>query len=181
MKLSILICTIPSRAEMFNRLQGHLLLQLNIEREVEILSDDDLLLSIGAKRNNLINKAKGEFVVFIDDDDWVSSEYVGLLLSAIKSNPNADCVGIQGIITTNGVNEKQWYISKDYQTWHEKDDIYYRTPNHISPVRRTIALKHGFPDWNFSEDNLYSKMIYPHLKTEVKVTENIYHYRYIQK
>lgn len=178
MILSILICVIPKRFALFQSLYQSL---LPLPDGVEIIIDNSMDISTGAKRNDLIRRSKGEFVVFIDDDDLVSENYISLILSAIKSNQKAHCIGIQGIITTDGSNEKQWFISKDFLTWHEKNNIYYRTPNHISPVRRDIAVKVGFPDIYYGEDYAYSMGILPYLKIEVLIKENIYHYKYMSK
>lgn len=177
MILSILICTLPKRSKMLRSLLYNLNSQ--IVHGVEIITDCSTTDTTGLKRNKLIARSSGEYVVFIDDDDEVSEKYVLLILSALQTKP--DCVATQGIITTNGAQQKEWYISKDFKTWHEKNGVYYRTPNHISPVKREIALSVGFPDKTIGEDYDYSMGILPHLKTEVKIIENIYHYKYCSK
>ena len=45
---------------------------------------DNKKRTLGAKRNEMIGLAKGEYVVFIDDDDLVSEDYVESILEAIK-------------------------------------------------------------------------------------------------
>lgn len=176
MKLSVLIATMPTRKWKFHRLLNILESQVPMNGCVEILWDDSMEYNIGVKRNKLIQRAVGDYIVFCDDDDLVSNDYTRKILQAMEGNP--DCIGISGVITTNGKNEKQWHISKDYGTWYEKNNIYYRTPNHISPVRREIALKIGFPEISFGEDAVYSRNIHPHLHTENKVEGNIYTYKY---
>ena len=178
MRLSILICTMPVRQKMLKELCD----SLNCYRfngDVELLIDDRMNITTGTKRNDLLKRAKAEYVVFIDDDDNVSSDYVTLVLDAIIPRP--DCIGIQGVMTTNGAALKQWYISKEYKTWHENNGIYYRTTNHISPVRRSIAIQVGFPDISFGEDYQYSMGILPLLQTEIKIEKNIYHYKFVHK
>lgn len=177
--LSILICTIEKRAERFNVLLQKIKSQA-MWLSVEILWDcDNGEKTIGQKRNQLLQRANGEFIVFIDDDDDISDDYVHLILETIRNNPGIDCIGIQGVISFDGHNECQWYISKDYGRWYEENRIYYRTPNHISPVRAEIAKKVGFPEINFGEDNEYSQKILPFLKSEAKIKKNIYNYKYI--
>jgi len=179
MILSILICTIPDRESMFTSLKNNLFTQIcGYEDKVEVIFDKRTEISIGKKRNDLLQKAKGDFIVYIDDDDVVSEKYVELLVNCIESNPNIDCIATNGIITTNGVNEKKWYISKEYRTWYEENHIYYRTPNHISPVKREIALKVGFPEKDFGEDYEYSTRILPFLESESIISEPIYHYKF---
>lgn len=174
--LSILIATTASRKEMLDILLKGLIVQCG--PEVEILIDDHETNCIGKKRNDLLARANGEWQVAIDSDDIVSDDYVSKILEALKFNP--DCVGINGIITTDGGNERQWYISKDFGSWYERNLIYYRTPNHISPIRTSIARQVGFPEIAFGEDSEFSKRVLSLLKSEVVVRGNIYHYRFIR-
>jgi len=182
MLLSILICTLPSRQRMFDSLVRNLSKQVSdgdFYDEVELFSDADINKSIGDKRNDLLRLAQGKFIVFIDDDDQVDSEYISLIIKTIKSNQNIDCIGMRGIITFDGGNEQKWIISKAYGKWYEDNGVYYRTPNHISPVKRSIAVEKGFPNKSDGEDYDYSMAILPLLKNEVMIDKEIYHYRYI--
>lgn len=180
-KLSFLIATMPSRYDSFMELYSNGIvkqLMQNSLNDVECLYDNSIDYNIGIKRNKLLQQAKGEYVVFIDDDDEIASNYVSLILEACKSG--ADCIGISGIITTNGTDKRQWHISKEYGKWFTgPDGTYYRTPNHISPIRRELALQAGFPEIAFGEDAEYSRRLLPLLKTEVKIEQNIYHYKYL--
>lgn len=179
MILSILIATMPKRKWKFNRLINSLDVQLPMSGSVEILWNDSMECNIGVKRQELLERASGEYIVYIDDDDKVSDDYVKKIIQATKLNP--DCIGISGIITTNGIKPKQWHISKDYKQWFEKNNVYYRTPNHISPIKRDLALKAGFPPIKMGEDAEYSKRILPMLKTEEIIEGNIYFYLYRNK
>lgn len=183
--LSILICTMPSRLEMYKCLWGELRHQINalprfLHKAVEIRCDPDMGYSVGIKRQKLLEQAAGIFIVYIDDDDMVSPVYISEILSAIIRMPHADCIGINGMITEDGANRKKWIISVDYPYWHENNECYFRTPNHISPVRRSIALQAGFPDKTHGEDHDYSMRIKPLLKWEIKIVPSLYHYRFMK-
>lgn len=178
MKLSILICTTRARAEKIKPLFVTLEKQIfRRESEVEVIIDANETDCVGKKRNNLLKLAKGKMVVFIDSDDMISPNYVTKILTCIDCC-DPDCIGINGTITTNGVNERKWFISKAYSGWYEQAGIYYRTPNHISPIRRELALAAGFPEISFAEDAEFSRRIYFLLKTEVLITEPMYYYNY---
>lgn len=177
-KLSILIATMPSRDILCDELVKSLLQQIESDN-VEILLDRSMEYNIGAKRNKLLNRAKGDYITFIDDDDIITPDYINKVFAATEFN--SDCVGISGTMTTNGQNEQQWHISKDYGYWHESGGVYYRTPNHISPVRRELALQAGFPEIAHGEDYEYSMRLLPLLKTEIKIEGNIYKYQYQTK
>lgn len=168
---------------MFEDLQFRLKWQINTKYngQVEIINDCSMNCTTGEKRNRLLEKAKGDFIVFIDDDDEVSDDYVESIIQAIDSNPNIDCIGMKGKITFDGANEKKWIISTSCGGWYEKDNMYFRTPNHISPVRRQIALKVKFPKIMIGEDYEYSMGILPHLKREVLIDKELYHYKYVTK
>lgn len=176
-KLSILIATMPSRKESFYKLLDTINYQLCTIMDVEIISDDSMHINIGQKRNSLLLRAKGEYIVFIDDDDDISGDYISLILNATKFNP--DCIGINGFITTNGLNSMKWYISIFYKRWFTMKGTYYRTPNHISPVKRELALQAMFPEISHAEDYEYSMRLLPLLKTEYIISEPIYTYKYV--
>mgnify|MGYP000323986168 CR=1 FL=1 len=82
MKLSILICTMPSRSEMLKKLtqQLRLLLGKYDESQWEVLIQPDENINVGRKRNILLQKASGDFVVFIDDDDEIHETHLLLHL-----------------------------------------------------------------------------------------------------
>ncbi len=147
----------------------------------EILYDGDMSCSIGLKRQFMLERSTGEHVVYIDDDDTIDPYYIDEILKAYIFMPDADCIGIRGIITTDGKDQKEWYISKEFGSWYERDNVYYRTPNHISPVRRSIALQGGFPDKTRGEDADYSMRILPFLKKEPTIMRPLYHYRFVNK
>jgi len=179
--LSILICTLESRKKTFDFLMANLNAQLKrgeFSEKVEVLFDKTEAITIGEKRNNLLEKSIGNFIVFIDDDDDVMDYYIEQIVQTIEKHPLIDCIGINGIITFSGANERKWYISKDYGRWYESAHEYYRTPNHISPIKRDIAMLVKFPLLNNSEDFTYSMGVLPHLKYEVKILPPLYHYKF---
>lgn len=146
---------------------------------VEVIINRNEKDNIGKKRNTMVQEAKGEWLIHLDVDDWIPEYYVSKLLEAIETKP--DCVGISGYMTTNGKNKKLWHISKDYDGWYEKDNVYYRCTNHITAVKREIALKVPFPELNRGEDYDYSMRLREHLKTEVKIEGMMYGYLYVSK
>ena len=175
LKLSILILTIPSREHLLQQMLRHLKPQI-VGKPVEILVNRNPTQSIGKKRQTLLGMASGVYVVSADEDDYLARDYVDKILKATETNP--DCIGISGVITTNGRNLKNWHISLEYKKWEYKEGVYYRSPNHISPVRRELALKAGFPDISHGEDAEYSRRLIGLLSTEVKIAGVLYTYRY---
>ena len=75
----------------------------------------------------------------------------------------------------------RWKLSKDYQDENKYSEefnqiIYFRRTNHLTPVKRELALQAMFPDKSNGEDQEYSGRLNPFLKTEVKIDKSIYHY-----
>lgn len=182
MKLSILICTIKGREDKFQTLLSSIKRQLLIDHynEVELLTKiDNKEISVGAKRQFLLNCAKGDYVVFIDDDDAIADDYIESILKAIEPNP--DCIGFKIECNMEGKKEKA-IASMIYNDWCENIDgfRYARTIYHKTPVKREIALQIGFRDMRFGEDYEYSKRLKRSglLKTEVFIDKYLYFYNY---
>jgi hypothetical protein len=181
MTLSITIASISKRKSMLDALLHEInnqIVQNNLQDEVEILVDDDEDRFLGTKRKLMLSQAKGLFTCAIDDDDWITENYVKLIVEAIKNNPNIDNLGINGIITTDGENPKKWVISCHFDDWYEEDDVYYRTPNHICPIRTDLARIADFDEVDWGEDYPFSQRIKPLLKNEAVIEEPLYIYQF---
>ena len=185
MDLSILIPTLYGREHLFNRITQKLTKQIHkakAGKRVEILTYKDKRgeHTTGHKRNVLLSKAKGKFAVFVDDDDTVSSDYIRKILGAIKENPKADAIGIQGMYTENGKNPVPFEVAIGHP-YELKNGWYLRPPNHIVPVRREHAIAVGFPDKTFGEDYEYCMGLKESglLKEGVVIKHNMYQYDFI--
>jgi glycosyltransferase involved in cell wall biosynthesis len=147
-----------------------------LSKEVEILTNDRMDITVGQKRNELIEQSKGKFVAFIDDDDEVHTDYLKLIVETIKEDEKIDCIGINGVIIFDKLYTRKWFVSMTYGDWYEKESVFYRTPNHLSPIKREIAIKCKFPDLNFGEDRNFSNLVFPLLKTEAIIDTPLYVY-----
>lgn len=191
-KLAVLVCTVPERREMFNDLAKHLL--AGNEAGVLLASNNDTAPSIGAKRSAMLSYAQkegAEYVVFVDDDDWVSPGYVGEILKTLNANPGVDCLSLHGIMyneyQTNGLKgtdrteawewEKPFIHDISYTQWEDRDDVFIRCPNHWNVVRTELAVLAGFPDKSWGEDHDYSINLRPLLKTQARLENATYYYR----
>lgn len=183
MTLSILICSLDSRNEQLNLLLQELQRQLraNNATEFEVLTNvDNKEKSTGKKRQELIEAAAGKYIIFIDDDDWPEPCYVYELMQAVNSD--ADCFAINGWITTNGTNRIEWRLSRKYENRTIKENgniVYLRKTNHITAVKRELALQAGFPDKSNAEDKWYSDRVAKLCKTEFEILPLMYHYRFL--
>ena len=178
-KLSICLATVENRCDLFALLHAELLRQTKDHPEVElIVACDAKQISIGKKRQNLLEAATGDYVCYIDDDDWISVDYVVTILDALKSKP--DCVGFEIHCTKNGGAVESAIASMRYKQWGDHQDgyRYNRSIYHKTPVRRELALQVGFPDLRYAEDKFYSAGVQALCKTEVFIKRVLYYYRY---
>lgn len=183
--LAILIATVESRAPYFEQLTQHLRSQIekgnHIGRCEVVHICDNKEISVGLKRHRLLQQANSEYVVFIDDDDWVNDEYVTKILDSIRLN-RPDSIGFLIHCTFDGKNQCIAKASNVYSDWAENVDgfKYVRTPYHKTPVRRDIALAIGFKDMRYAEDHDYSRRLKESglIKNEDFINENMYFYRY---
>lgn len=182
---SILICTLEERKKQFNFIYKKLENQikaLNLKNEIEILyMRDNREMRLGEKRNELIRRAKGRYVNFIDDDDDVHDDYIKMIYNNLAKNP--DCVSLKGIVTFNGNNPKYFIHSLKYTDYFERDNIYYRPPNHLNTMKRSIASRFLFPGINYGEDNNWAYQVLNEraIKTEAEVNIPYYFYQYQDK
>lgn len=182
---SILICTLQEREDRFNFIYNKLINQinaLNLNDEIEILYFlDNREHNIGYKRNYLLEVSTGKYTCFIDDDDDVHDQYIEMIYERLLKNP--DCVSLIGIITFNNINPRVFIHSIIYDSWFQKNEIYYRPPNHLNPIRSKIAKKFAFPEKNYGEDADWSMQISRSglLKTEEEINVPYYFYQYTSK
>lgn len=186
MLLSILIPTLASRAEKCLTLVDSILDQVERNRligQVEVVTlYDEGQKSIGTKRNELIQMAKGEYVCFVDDDDRISSNYIYLLMQGIDKG--VDCCSLRGVITFDGANPCIFEHSLKYREYKTKDGEavkYERMPNHLNCIKKELIFDIKFPEISHGEDTDWAHKVSDAgvLKTEHYIDSVLYHYDFI--
>ena len=181
-RLSILITTLESRKALFDRLYAELARQVDAaatDGEVEILVERDAgQASTGAKRNLLLERAAGDFVVYVDDDDDVHERYVSLILDALRTGNELDSLGIEGEITFRGKRTERFVMSNRYREYAWTGERYVRPPHHLNPIRREIATRYRFEEADHHEDSDWAMRICRDrvLEREVMVEGVLYRY-----
>lgn len=182
--LSLLIPHTTAYDKYLQILQNTLYPQL--DPTIEVLYDiDGGQKSIGAKRNDLLQKAKGKYVAFIDSDDRVSPDYIDLIMEGIEKE--VDCCSLKGIITENGRNPFIFEHSIKYKAYKTNPDEspvkYERFPNHLNAIKADIAKQFTFPEKNHGEDTDWATQIFKSglLKTEHYIPEILYYYDFRSK
>jgi len=107
-------------------------------------------ITIGEKRNRLIEEAAGEIILHIDDDDLYQMDYLQSALDGLVSN-KADLYYLEDFLVQDENSELWEYSSKillpELEAW-----------GFTYVYRRDIALKYPFPKSNW-EDHFWFKKI----------------------
>lgn len=181
--LSVLVPSVSSRRETFapkimDQLFGqHEMLSPENRRRVEILILTDAKgVALGTKRNDMIRIARGEYVAFVDDDDRVSEDYLATLLSA--TDHGADVITFLASVSLDGAAPKTCRYSLKYEADKNTSSEYHRIPNHLSAVRRELAVRTPYTSLGRAEDAEYAKDLRPLLRSEHHIDRTLYYYDY---
>lgn len=182
--ITIMICTIAERKRIFN----YLLEELNKQKSrsslrVEIIYDNrERPVTIGEKRQSLVNLAKGKYCCFVDDDDIVSANFISIYEPMIRSENNYDCSIFRGMYVHDGKIMKPFIHSLKYNAWTEDAEGYYRCPNHLNLIKTYIAKSIRYMGINMYEDRYYSLNLTKSglLRTEYEHNEIQYYYLFIE-
>lgn len=126
--------------------------------------------------------ASGKYTAFIDDDDMIAPDYLDKVIDGMATDPDAiGLVGIISIMNSDGTKHKsRFYHTIQNSSYYTSNRGYERPPNHLNPIRRSIASKFDFPEKNFGEDTewamavCHSKLI----RTEYFIDTPLYFYDY---
>ena len=185
--LSVGILTLTNRDHFFQRLMNHL---YNIvgqwAKSIEfVVAKDNKQKTVGEKRNEVLDKANGKYVCFIDDDDLVDQNYFNWIMQVLLEHPDADAIGFNGLYYVSGNPVLRFSHSSSHnghrRAENEKGEtIQLRPINHLNPVRTEIAREIRFPEKSFGEDSDYCDRLFASnkLKKEVFVDQTLYHYLY---
>lgn len=180
--ITIAIPTVESRQLQFQILWNYLFNEIEkykLQDQVELIFEsDNKEISIGAKRQKLIDRAKGEYLVMIDDDDWVADQYLIDVLEACRSG--ADTIGYLEDCSFDYRKWKTSCISMKWEKWdsHVGGYDYVRTPYFKNPIKTSLCREVGCADMRWGEDDDFAKKIKPLIKTEVFINKKMYIYRY---
>lgn len=142
------------------------------------LAFDNRESSVGVKRQELLQGAKGKYMSFIDDDDEITDAYIEDLWSTIQGG--YDTMRIRG-----QMSEYQFVHSTDitlssYAATQDEPPLFQRPPNHLNPMLTDIAKLVSFKDATRGEDLDWALSMCRtgSLKTEYRSDPSRVHYIY---
>jgi glycosyltransferase involved in cell wall biosynthesis len=179
-KLSILVPTVPSRIELFYvKLMKELLRQIEpYKNDIELIAFfDNKKRSIGKKRQEMINLSQGEYIVFIDDDDRISENYISEIMIKLYENPDADCVVFDSICRLDGGIEKLCKYGIEFEYGYINDGLEWRgKPAHTMVYASNIVKRHEYTDMGCGEDFNWVKRAYLDIKNQIRIDKILYYY-----
>lgn len=171
------ILTVPPRAAQLKELLD--LLEPQIDKangEVQaIVLYNNFDKNLGELRQSIVDRAQGEYISFIDDDDTVPTDFIETILPLLDGK--VDYVGFKVNLTHNGNKMKPVYHSLKYSDWKEDDSGYYRDITHLNPIKTSIARQATFFG-GAGEDVSWSNQLRGKAKTEHFIDREMYNYRH---
>jgi glycosyltransferase involved in cell wall biosynthesis len=132
-------------------------------------------LSIGAKRQTLLDRSNGQYVCFLDDDDEVSPNYVESLLRMTFEEKDVCSFRCIAKLPNNWALIDMGLYNSNQQI--NPDTITRRLPWHICPVRSDYAKLHKFNDnSNYGEDWEWFSKVVDRCNTEAHTDKILFSY-----
>lgn len=177
-KLTILVPTVPNRLEVFYlKIMKELIKQTEKYNDIELISFfDNKKRTIGTKRQEMIGLVQGEYIVFIDDDDRISEDYVDKIMEALYNNPHTDCVVFHSITRINGGPEILCKYDVEYEYGYISNTEWRGKPAHTMVYKSEIAKRYKFPNLQNGEDIAWVKNVCKDIKKLTKIEKVLYYY-----
>ncbi|MDD5351101.1 MAG: glycosyltransferase family A protein [Chthoniobacteraceae bacterium] len=177
MLLSILTPAVPSRLEQIGKLCRELARQIGALPVEHLVLLDNKRRTIGEKRDALLRLAHGDYVAFVDDDDWIRPDYISSLVSAVSglkssvptsaSEPTTpdsrlqttdfpDVITFEQLSVIDGVPGQISFRLGNPNEPFRPAHVTRRNAWHVCAWRRTLAICSSFPASNYGEDWAYA-------------------------
>ena len=133
-------------------------------------------------RNAGIDVSKGEFIVFIDSDDWVSIEYISSLYQAME-NTNADICECEIIKTNNSILDEDDEIASNPICYSPEEALNFLIQDKMfhqyvwnKIYKRCCLTGIPFVKGKVNEDEFWTYQVFGKAKKIVKIQKKLYYY-----
>lgn len=181
--LSILTPAIPERLTKLGRLGELLEPQLRpYPHSVEwlVLVDPRGQRTVGEKRDELVQLARGEFLAFVDDDDFVSSHYIATLVAAISAiiadSEPIDVVTFRQEAVWCGLRSEVRFNLRAENAPFAPGGITQRSAWHVCAWRSSVAKRHHFEATNYGEDWSWARHLNLDARQELHLPDILHTY-----
>lgn len=125
-----------------------------------VFHDPGAPIGRSAAANMLIDLARGDFILFLDDDDWLGADHVASLVEALRKNPSA--AGAYANVEYGEFVNGQWQVEHCFNAQFDVHRLLFENylPIHSVLFRRILASQTDgacrfdtnfdlFEDWDF--------------------------------
>lgn len=179
---SILVASITTR---YPSPAGDLWAELQRQTEgkpVELLGlIDNFQRSVGEKRNMLLDMARGQYLSFLDDDDWIKPNFVEAILPRLAMDVDVVTWWQETQHIQQGYVEMcEYSLGFEYGTAKlcQSFGLWRGRPAHTNCWRSEIAKACRFPDKDCGEDVDFVRQACAIAKTEFRIPEVLTLYRF---
>ena len=159
---SILIPTIPGREKGLQTLMTTIREKVNRicpDMRIEFcIAFDNREMSIGMKRQRLLDDAKGKYLSFIDDDDDITDAYVEDLWVCVQGE--YDVMRIWGQMSQYKFVHSTAVKITDKMATQGENAVFQRPPNHLNPMLAVLAKMVPFKNAVYGEDLDWTVSLY---------------------
>lgn len=183
---SVLIPSIFERMPKLQKLVGEFERQIqlfDLWDSVQIVSVvDNRKVSIGTKRQQVLNCSIGNYVAFVDDDDEVSNNYLFEVVNAIRNNDvdvitfdNCSIIEDHDPIIVN-MRLRQENEQVRFEDGSDIPVVIRRAAWHTCAWRSSLAKTVNFPDLSYGEDWEWARQLNTVAKTEFHIPQVLHTY-----
>ncbi len=146
-------------------------------RVEHLVFTDNKARPVGAKRQGLLDMARGDYVAFVDDDDDISRGYLEEIIPRCVSGPDvvtfAQCAIIEGvsgeiIFDATCRQDEPWKAGGSAR----------RRPWHVCVWRRELAIQGVFTEVNYGEDAAWVDQVAPLARNHLHIPRVLHYYRH---
>lgn len=142
-------------------------------------------------RNIGMDLAKGDFICFLDADDYIEEDYLKEVINIIKKYPNIELINFGFYSDVENVNleilssDKISYIDRLYNNHNEiKNDfvnlwdntMLYNIWNKVYQTKIIKSKNIKFPSYNWGEDVEFNRLYLNQIQSLYNSSKNFYHY-----
>lgn len=150
-EMAFLIPTIPGRESSLQRLVASIhekMSRLASDiRYIVTIGHDNRELSIGAKRQQLIQNSPAKYSAFIDDDDEITDAYIEDLRETI-----VQCIPVMRLRGRLDIYTFTHSLENKLDSPMARGDVFLRPPNHLNPMMTDVAKLIHYKDATRGED-----------------------------
>ena len=149
------------------------------EKDKRIIVIDKPNGGVSSARNTGIDVSNGEYITFVDSDDYIDTDAYENCLKIIKEK-DADVLAFGYIVEPEHVVNNRFKQDKYYTRFECFKNEFNSNSSVWNKIFRTNIIKNNHirfaEDVSYAEDSLFLKMVFPHTKIVLASPNSYYHY-----